>query len=98
MNRLGDQSSTPTNVQKVKSSNKTPLILSRTPQPSSTKTLNPLRLLIEKLVFLDLNTSYKHLGKLKECLITIGVVSSLFFRHNKFHSVFYLFNRILPIV
>ena len=58
MNRLGDQKSTPKIVT----------------TPRQQTTTNPLRLLIDKSVFLDLNTSYKQLGKLKECLTTIGVV------------------------
>ena len=60
MNRLGDKTTA----------------TSKTFSARQQKSANPLRLLIEKSVFLDLNTSYKHLGKLKECLITIGVVSS----------------------
>jgi hypothetical protein len=80
MNRLGDQNkikspSTPKlstiQIKSLKNinnnNNKTPIL-----QPPS---INPLRLLIEKLVFLDINTSYKHSSKLKECLTTIGVVS-----------------------
>jgi hypothetical protein len=63
MNRLGDQKSTPK--------------LAIAPRQQTTKT-NPLRLLIDKFVFLDLNTSYKNLGKLKECLTTIGVVSNFY--------------------
>lgn len=36
---------------------------------------NPLRLLVDKVVFLDLN-SYKPLEKVKECLTSLDAVSN----------------------
>ena len=49
-----------------------PAITTTTTKPQS----NPLRLLVDKVVFLDLN-SYKPLGKVKECLNSIDAVSKL---------------------
>ena len=57
----------------------TPTALKASPQSASTS--NPLRLLVGKLVFLDLNSSYKPLSKVKECLSLIGAVSKFL---NKF--------------
>ena len=37
---------------------------------------NPLRKLVGKLVYLDLNNSYKHKNKVKECLQFIEAVSN----------------------
>ncbi len=42
---------------------------------NSQQKTNPLRLLVGKLVFLDLNSSYKPLNKVKECLNLIDAVS-----------------------
>lgn len=42
---------------------------------NTTSKKNPLILLVGKLVFLDLNSTYKPLNKVKQCLNQIGAVS-----------------------
>lgn len=72
MNRLGDQQQNKHHQQQqleFKNSPKTPT------STINNSTSNLLRLLIGKIVYLDINTSYKYLGKVKDCLITIGAVS-----------------------
>ena len=46
-----------------------------TPRTGQKQSSNPLILLVGKLVFLDLNSSYKPLNKVKQCLNLIGAVS-----------------------
>ena len=43
--------------------------------PTRRESSNPLVLLVGKLVFLDLNSSYKPLSKVKQCMNLIGAVS-----------------------
>ena len=57
--------------------------------PEKKQTSNPLRLLVGKLVFLDLTVTYKPINKIKECLSLIEAVNSFFFK-SKF--IFYRFN------
>lgn len=49
-----------------------------TPGTPKRQSSNPLVLLVGKLVFLDLNSSYKPLSKVKRCLNLIGAVSHFF--------------------
>ena len=57
---------------------------SNTPKTGQKQSSNPLILLVGKLVFLDLNSSYKPLNKVKQCLNLIGAVSYGFFYYFKF--------------
>jgi hypothetical protein len=83
MNRLGDQQHKQHQQQQSQ--------LKNSPNSTTTSTTNKsnsLRLLIGKIVYLDINTSYKYLGKVKDCLITIGAVSFIllvfsYHLHNK---------------
>ncbi len=50
--------------------------LTNTPKTGHKSSSNPLILLVGKMVFLDLNSSYKPLNKVKQCLNLIGAVSS----------------------
>ena len=58
----------------------TPTAPSSTTQASTAKSPNtngnPLRKLVEKLVYLDLN-SYKHTSKVKECFQLLDIVSAV---------------------
>ena len=49
------------------------------PAISSTSSSNPLKQLVGKSVYLDLNNSYKLLKKVKECLSYIEAVSLCFY-------------------
>jgi len=54
---------------------------------------NPLRKLVDKHVYLDLNNSYKHKHKVKECLQFIESVSDEFFVwiENKTFYILFIF-------
>jgi hypothetical protein len=48
----------------------------------STSEIKSLSILTDKFVYLDLSSSYKSLGNVKECLNLIGAVSLIIFMNN----------------
>jgi hypothetical protein len=82
----GSSTSVCNNSSIAAASNNAANTLTNTQSPNASG--NPLRKLVSKLVYLDLNNSYKHKNKVKECLQFIEAVSDKNFYSKKIYSVY----------